>query len=61
LGGDFRALPKVLNLKLGGVMSDGREEREERQKRREQEKREDREDRIDRGDVDEREPERVDS
>ncbi len=42
-------------------MSDGREEREELKKRREQEKRENREDRIDRGDVDEWEPERVDS
>jgi hypothetical protein len=42
-------------------MSDGREEREELKKRREQEKREDHEDRIGRGDVDEWEPERVDS
>jgi hypothetical protein len=42
-------------------MSDGREEREELKKRREQEKREDHEDRIGRGDVDESEPERVDS
>jgi hypothetical protein len=50
-----------LTLKRGGVMSDGREEREELEKRREQEKRENREDRIDRGDVDEWEPERVDS
>jgi hypothetical protein len=50
-----------LTLKRGGVMSDGREEREELERRREQEKREDREDRIDRGDVDEWEPERVDS
>jgi hypothetical protein len=45
----------------GGSMSDGREERDELEKRREQEKRENREDRIDRGDVDEWEPERVDS
>ena len=42
-------------------MSDGIEEREEAKKRRESEKREDLEDRIDRGDVDEWEPERVDS
>jgi hypothetical protein len=42
-------------------MSDGCEEREELEKRREQEKREDREDRIDRENVDEWEPERVDS
>jgi hypothetical protein len=48
-------------LRRGGAMSDGREEREELEKRREQEEREDREDRIDRGDVDPREPERVDS
>ena len=41
-------------------MSDGREEREESDIRIEQEKRENREDQIDR-DVDESEPERVDS
>lgn len=42
-------------------MADGHEEREDIEKRREQEKREDRDDRIDRGDVDEWQPERVDS
>jgi hypothetical protein len=42
-------------------VSDGREEREELEKRREQEKRENREDWIDHGDVDEWEPEQVDS
>ncbi len=42
-------------------MSDGREEHEELERRREQEKRGNREDRVDRGDVDEWEPERVDS
>jgi len=42
-------------------MSDGREEREELEKRRERAKREYCDDRIDRGDVDEWEPERVDS
>ena len=42
-------------------MSDGREEREELEKRREQEKRGNRDDQVDRGDVDEWEPERVDS
>jgi hypothetical protein len=52
---------RSLTLKSGGVMSDGREEREERALRIEREKREDREDRIHRGDVDEWEPERVDT
>jgi hypothetical protein len=42
-------------------MSDGREERKELEKRREQEKRGNREDQVDHGDVDEWEPERVDS
>ncbi len=42
-------------------MSDGREEREELEKRREQEKVQNREDQIDRGDMDESQPERVDS
>jgi hypothetical protein len=42
-------------------MADGREEREEFENRREHDKRENREDRIDRGDVDQWEPERVDS
>jgi hypothetical protein len=50
-----------LDWKEEKFMSDGREEREELEKRREQEKRENFEDRIDRGDVDEWEPERVDS
>ncbi|MEN6535710.1 MAG: hypothetical protein ABFD60_17095 [Bryobacteraceae bacterium] len=42
-------------------MADGHEEREDIEKRCEQEKQEDRDDRIDRGDVDEWQPERVDS
>ena len=42
-------------------MSDGREERKECELRIEQEKRENREDRIECGDVDEWEPERIDS
>lgn len=42
-------------------MSDGREEREERKLRIEQEKRENSEDRIGREDIDDWEPERVDS
>jgi hypothetical protein len=50
-----------LTLKLGGAMSDGREEREERKARIEQEKQKDREDRIDREEPDEWQPERVDS
>jgi hypothetical protein len=48
------------NWNGGEAMSDGREEREERRKRIEQEKRENPEDQID-YDVDEWEPERVDS
>jgi hypothetical protein len=45
----------------GGAMSDGYEERQETRVRIEQERREDREDRIHIDDVDEGEPERVDS
>jgi len=43
------------------LLSDGREEREERKKRLEQEKPEEREDQVDREDLDEWQPERVDS
>ena len=42
-------------------MSDGREEREEREKHLEQQKRENREDAVYRTQIDEWEPERVDS
>ena len=42
-------------------MSDGNEEREERKKRMEEEKQQNREDWPERGNVDEWEPERVDS
>jgi hypothetical protein len=50
-----------LILLIGGVMSDGREERKEREARIQQDKREDREDRIDRDELEQWEPERVDS
>jgi hypothetical protein len=50
-----------LTLKAGGAMSDGHEERQERRVRVEQEGRENLEDRIHIDNVDEGEPERVDS
>jgi hypothetical protein len=49
------------NKLKGALMSDGREEREEREMRIEEEKRKNREDLVDRENLDEWEPERVDS
>ena len=46
---------------MRGVMSDGNEERQEIRVRTEQERHEDREDRIDVDNVDEGQPERMDS